>query len=62
MTRVDEIVAALKSGPTPMFIYGIVALAKDDYEGVMFDLAMADNKVYEEQIKGGKKRGRRERF
>lgn len=49
MTRVDEIAAAMKSGPAPMFLIGIAVLANQDFHGIYYDLALASEKVYRER-------------
>lgn len=51
MTRVEEIAQAMTSLPNPMFLYGLVALARQDYEGVVSDLAAADRLILAEQAK-----------
>lgn len=42
MTRVDEIVAAIKFHPEPMFLFGLASLARYEPEGLMRDLIAAD--------------------
>lgn len=49
MTRVDEITAAMKSGPAPMFLIGIAVLANQDFDGIYHDLALAGEKFYRER-------------
>ena len=62
MTRVDEIVSALKSKPEPMFLYGLVVMAQRDYDGLMRDLIEADMRMQIEQENKEGSNGRRERF
>lgn len=42
MDRVEEIVEAMRVRPHPMFLFGLVALARQDYDGIMADLSKAD--------------------
>ena len=49
MNRVEEIAAAMNTRPEPMFLFGLVELAKFDYDGVMSDLVIADRLVWAER-------------
>lgn len=49
MNRVEEIAQAMQTHPEPMFLFGLVELAKYDYDGVMSDLAIADRLVWAEK-------------
>jgi hypothetical protein len=49
MNRVEEIAAAMQTHPEPMFLYGLVASARHDYDGVLSDLVTADRLVWAEK-------------
>ena len=39
----------MNTRPEPMFLFGLVELAKFDYDGVMSDLVIADRLVWAER-------------
>lgn len=51
MTRIDEITAAMKSGPVPMFLIGIAVLGQQDFDGIYRNVALAGEKFYRDQEK-----------
>lgn len=49
MNRVEEIAQAMQTRPEPMFLFGLIALARHDYPGVLSDLRAADRLVWAEK-------------
>lgn len=49
MSRVEEIAQAMRTKIEPIFLFGIVAMARHDYPGLIADLIAADQLVWAEQ-------------
>ena len=54
MNRIEEIAQAMKTHPEPMFLFGLVALARQDYERTMSELTTADRSVWAEKQAEGR--------